>query len=127
MLSFLKTTWNKYRALVWWKQLLLLLPLITLAVICVALFFVRTNDDSRLVEYVEHHKEAVDEQLERNDKREDTLKKKEKEIIAHQKKVADQITQNQDNAAQIIHKIDEAAQKNDLEELEQLRKRINSI
>lgn len=127
MLSFLKTTWNKYRALVWWKQLLLLLPLIALAVICVALFFVRTNDGGKLTKHVEHHKKTVDEQLERNDKREDTLKKKEKEISAQQKKVADQITHNQDEAAQVIHNIDKAIQNNDLEELNRLRKRINSM
>ncbi len=127
MIQFLKTTWNKYKTLAWWKKLLLFLPLIALAVICLVLFFVRPINSDRLVEQVKYHKEQVDKQIAINDEKEDILKKQERVIAAKQKKIERKIISNQKQATKVIHDIDRAVKKNDLKELERLRQEINRM
>jgi len=127
MTNFLKTTWSKYKALAWWKKLLLAIPFLALAAICVVLLFVGFGRGDRLSEHVEHHKKQVDKQIAKNDKREDTLKKREQAIATEQKKVEEEIKDNQKQAAEVIHSIDAAVKANDLNELERLRKQINGM
>jgi predicted transcriptional regulator len=127
MIDLLKTVWSRYRTLAWWKQLLLLLPLIAVAAICIVLFFIKVNPDGNIAAHVKYHQEQVDNHIKKNQEAQDKLEKQEKIVSGQQKRIMGQIARNQKKAGEIVNNIDKAVKNNDLAELERLRKKINEM
>jgi hypothetical protein len=119
----LKDLWNKYKDLSLGYKILLFFPL--LLIFCIGLiwllstFFVKSRPTP-----IEAHKEQLDGLLEANKKKIEVLNEEEVVISLKQEELEQELEKNEKEMLYIVNRIDNAAQREDLEELEKIRREI---
>jgi glutamine synthetase adenylyltransferase len=127
MLSFLKILWTKYKKLNWLPKILLAIPLLVAAAICLSLFFVRGSGDGRKFEdTVKHHKRHVDKQIKEKLAADKFAEQRQRELRAHQEALVKEAKKNEKKAKETVSHINSAVKHNDLAELERIRRQLNA-
>ena len=122
MLDLIIRTWNKYKQLDRWKQVLLFIPIVLLGI--VYLFFIIKPNSKK---HVNHHKDYVDNQIKKEEEEIKELEREEKQIIKEQERLIEEIEENIEVSVVIDKEIEKAVNNSDIEELERLRKEINEL
>ena len=104
--------WNKFKALPWWKKLLLLVPFILMLLVYFAIvFWSDTSIDTSSV--VEYNKKKVDKQIKAIRKEDKQLIKDIKKIETERVKLKEEEKDNEEEAENLIKRIDSATDKPD--------------
>lgn len=124
MIQLLETTLNKYKNLKVWQKILLFLPLVIIAILCLLLFFVKLKNKSEDV--VKYHKETINKDVEEKLKEVSKLAETEKKLKAQQQQIKEEIEKKESNAKEIIKRIDSAANNADADELKRIQSELRS-
>jgi flagellar biosynthesis/type III secretory pathway M-ring protein FliF/YscJ len=122
----LKNLWNKFKKLPWWQKLLLALPFILLLIFVIITVFLPDSEHKKFNDAVQYHKEHVDEQLEKKKKLDKLLAKRDRRHQEVQERLEQEIKGNEEKAANIIRRIDNAANNDDFDELERIQSELNA-
>lgn len=122
MIQTIKELWNEWKNLIWWKKVLLFIPLFLL-IIFIIFIPIRRNDDINkeiLVSGKKISKKAVD-TLDQQDKR---LEEKQKKTEQRRKELEKKVKSRNEETKSIIDEIDDAD--DNLSKLVDLHRRINT-
>lgn len=122
----LKKLWSKYKSLKWWQQILLALPLIIGAILCILFMFVPSSDDKKFENAVGYHKDYVDKQVKESINADKKLAAKDKKLEIIQKNLQKEIERNGKEAANLIDRIDTATSNNNADELKRIMSELNA-
>jgi len=126
MLQIVKTLWNKYKALAWWKQVLFALPfLAAIILICLFLFWKPSNDSKKFENAVEYAKNQVDIRIADKLEQDKVLAKKDKELAQTEEALKKEIQDHEKDAANIVNAINNATDTLDIEKLKRIHQRLN--
>ena len=123
----IQNLWNKYKALSWWKKVLLFLPLlIVIVLICLLLFWKPSNDGDRFESAVKYGKKQVDKRIAEREAQDKLLKKQDDALAKKQKQLEKEIKANEKEASKLIDRVDSAAANGDADELRSIISELNA-
>lgn len=122
----LTNLWNKFKALKWWQKALLLLPLVIACIFLIFLIVVPKSDGRKFDKVVEHHKKHVDDEIQKKQKLDKLLEKKERRLREAQRGIQKEIKRNEKEATNLINRIDSAANDNNDAELERIHAELSN-
>jgi len=119
----LKEVWIQYNSFPLWKKLLLILPFVVAIILGFVVFFLQPKDpDDKLDDAIKHNKDNVDQQIEKNLKRDKDLET-EKEVAKNiYNDIQSEIKDNEEIAEKIINEINDAVTNNDADRIKRIHK-----
>ena len=127
MIQILKILWNKYRALDWWKQVILALPLlIAVILVCFFMFWKPSNDGERFENSVDYTREQVNAHIADKTREDKELARQDKELADRQRVLEEEIEDYEKKATNVVDDINRAAANNDLDQLRRIHRQLNA-
>lgn len=123
MIQTIKELWNEWKELIWWKKVLLFIPLILL-IIFIIFIPIRRNEDDINKEILASNKKISNKAVDTLEQQDKKLEDKQKKIKQRRKELEKKVKNRDEETKSIIDEINDAD--DNLSKLVDLHRRINT-
>lgn len=124
MEQFLTKTWNNYKSLIWWKKVLLFLPIVLVGIGYLYFSFYKIDTVDNYSNAIKEHEKIINKQIEKKLKKESEFAKAEKKIEKEQIEIKKEIGKDTGYAKETITRIKNASITHNIDEFKLIQSNL---